>query len=576
MIIHPITGNRFNLYSSRGRNLLKYYISHYKHGGTKRAREEEEDETCIICFSELNVPCDVGCLDDETVPDTLSTVILNCGHKFHYCCFKKYFITVQDTTERYGSQPSYWYGIDLATPTCPYCRSLITSVKSTKKLRKTLTDYSSPNLLIGTEFDIVTSGGQTVFIYKDRDNWESGTSILTERYKKIIQKMLNIQGNKFLQTNSLLDVGEGGGIPFEITTIYNKERPLLINRLGIVVEKNNRTSELYNYLLSEIFFYSDWNYDRVITNIEAFTTNDTIRSLIYLDIEFEQFYDAKKSANPLFRYLVNIFNWSPTTFDRFSLIGSIILISILTDYCNISIVKKLIDVSDTIGGFKKIFIDNSFARLPPVNNNIFPGITSIDDFLQGWERFRTGELNMSAPSSISSSPPNNIPIGETKIVNLLKRIYSNKTEDDDSYYFDLTYPIIDLIIKKILILKSAMLSDTSSLPTDEAKALSEIYESDINTNALQLIINNLRQRPQFSNSEVPRIEYIDKANVDEYITRLIEILKYIVNKLRTKYPDYFDILIDTQVVYTGEDLFQFLEAYPTQFEEIIKDILNRG
>ena len=568
MIIHPITGNRFNLYSSRGRNLLKYYISHYKHGGTKRAREEEEDETCIICFSELSVPCDIGCLDDETVPDTLSTVILNCGHRFHYCCFKKYFITVQDTTERYGSQPSYWHGIDLATPTCPYCRSLITSVKSTKKLRKSLTDYSSPNLLIGTEFDIDTSGGQTVFIYKDRDNWESGSSILTERYKKVIQKMLNIQGNKFLQRDSLLDVGEGGGIPFEITQIYNKERPLLINRLGemlVVVEKNNRTSELYNYLLSEIFFYSDWNYERVITNIEAFTTNDTIRSLIYLDNDFDQFYDAKKSTNPLFRYLVNIFKWSPTTFDRFSLIGSIILISILTDYCNISIVKKLIDVSDTIGGLKKIFIDNSFARLPPVNNNIFPGITSIDDFLQGWrgarELFSTRET------------PNNI--RETVIVDLLKHSYSKKTEDDDSYYFDLTNPIIDLIIKKILILKSAMLSDPSSLPTDEAKAFSEIYEYDINTNALQLIINNLRQEPQFFNAEAPRIEYIDNSNLNKYLTRLFEILKYIVNKLRTKYPDYFDILIDTQVVYTGEDLFQFLEAYPTQFEEIINDILNR-
>ena len=561
MIIHPITGDRFNLYSSRGRNLLKYYISHYKHGGTKRAREEEEDDTCIICFSELSVPCDIGCLDDETVPDI--SVILDCGHKLHYCCFKKYFITVQDTTGRYGSQPSYWHGIDLATPTCPLCRSLITSVESTstKKLRKTPTDYSSPNLLIGDEFKEGNRRAQTVFIYKDRDNWESGTSILTERYKKVIQKMLNIQGNKFLQTDSLLDVGEGGGIPFEIKKIYDKERPMLIDRLGKILVKNNGTSELYNNFLLEIFFYSDWNYDRVITNIEDFTTNDTIHSLIYLD-EFEQFYDAKESAIPLFRYLVNIFNWSPTTFDRFSLIGSIILISILTDYCNISIVKKLIDVSDTIGGFKKIFIDNSFARLPPVNNNIFPGITSIDDFLQGWrgarERFRTRET------------PNNI--RETEIVDLLMRSYSKKTEhvlrDDDSYYFDLTNPIIDLIIQKILILDNAVLSNTSSLPTDEAKAFSEIYEYDINTNALQLIINNLRQEPQFFNAEAPRIKYIDKDNVKEYITRLIEILEYILNKL-TKYPKDFNILMEKRVDYTGEDLFQFLEMYP-QFDEIFR------
>ena len=41
--------------------------------------------------------------------------------------------------------------------------------------------------------------------------------------------MLNIQGNKFLQTDSLLDVGEGGGIPFEIKKIYDKERPMLID-----------------------------------------------------------------------------------------------------------------------------------------------------------------------------------------------------------------------------------------------------------------------------------------------------------------------------------------------------------
>ena len=63
-----------------------------------------------------------------------------------------------------------------------------------------------------------------------------------------------------------------------------------------------------------------------------------------------------------------------------------------------------------------------------------------------------------------------------------------------------------------------MLSNTSSLPTDEAKAFSEIYEYDINTNALQLIINNLRQEPQFFNAEAPRIKYIDKDNVNEYIT----------------------------------------------------------
>ena len=129
---------------------------------------------------------------------------------------------------------------------------------------------------------------------------------------------------------------------------------------------------------------------------------------------------------------------SPTTFDRFSLIGSIILISILTDYCNISIVKKLIDVSDKIDGCLKNIYKNSFARLPPVNYNIFPGITSIDDFLQGWkgarERFRTRET------------PNNI--RETEIVDLLKHSYRDKTEDDSYYNFILTNPIIDLIIKK--------------------------------------------------------------------------------------------------------------------------------
>ena len=63
MIIHPITGNRYKLDSSRGRNLLKYYISQYKRGGTL----EEESQTCIMCMDNLGVTCeDTTCIFTTT------------------------------------------------------------------------------------------------------------------------------------------------------------------------------------------------------------------------------------------------------------------------------------------------------------------------------------------------------------------------------------------------------------------------------------------------------------------------------------------------------------------------------
>ena len=232
MIIHPITGNRYKLDSSRGRNLLKYYISQYKHGGAV----EEENQTCIMCMDNLGVTCeDTTCISPGSVCD----VVLNCGHKFHYCCFKGYFTNIQETAERFGALPSYWNGIDLATPTCPLCRTHIVSVFPANVIRPRSTRSepwrSMQNLLIagfGVDdgFTITYEGDLPVFNYRtqeDRNNWRTGMGLLSERFKALVDKMVQIQTYIYERYKQILSSpkiykpdGTRTGIPDELQLIY--------------------------------------------------------------------------------------------------------------------------------------------------------------------------------------------------------------------------------------------------------------------------------------------------------------------------------------------------------------------
>ena len=72
-------------------------------------------------------------------------------------------------------------------------------------------------------------------------------------------------------------------------------------------------------------------------------------------------YDSNNSTQDMIQRLSSQLRWQSVPVNRYAALGSLILISILTDYCDISVVKRLIDCANIIGGFKNIIIDQSIG-----------------------------------------------------------------------------------------------------------------------------------------------------------------------------------------------------------------------
>ena len=521
MIIHPITGNRYKLDSSRGRNLLKYYISQYKRGGAV----EEENQTCIMCMDNLGVACeDTTCISPGSVCD----VVLNCGHKFHYCCFKGYFTNIQETAERFGALPSYWNGIDLATPTCPLCRTHIVSVFPVNVVRPRSTRSepwrSMQNLLIagfGVDdgFTITYEGDLPIFnyrTYEDRNSWRTGMGLLSERFKALVDKMVQIQTYVYERDNQILSSpkiykpdGTRTGIPDELQLIY-MNHITDIRLLDKLHDKaiNNRTSAVYDYILFHILFKSDHDYERLNSDIGDFMSASNGGMFTFVNSVGPPYYvyDSNNSTQDMIQHLSRHLRWQSVSVNKYAALGSLILISILTDYCDISVVKRLIDCANTVGGFKNIIIDNSFIRLSPLND-IFPGLVT-----------RNGGLN---------------------------------PDGSHNTYFNIYNPIIDIIVQKFFLLTNV---DTDI--DDGLTSVDMIDNNDIGANLLEQFINEIRFNHYPS---LPSVDYVDNIKREEYMVRLIKILRYIITNHEMEYFEDFDTLLNMTIGDSDITIGQFMD-----------------
>ena len=520
MIIHPITGNRYKLDSSRGRNLLKYYISQYKRGGAL----EEENQTCIMCMDNLGVTCeDTTCISPGSVCD----VVLNCGHKFHYCCFKGYFTNIQETAGRFGALPSYWNGIDLATPTCPLCRTHIVSVfpVNVDRPRETRSEpwRSMQNLLIagfGVDdgFTITYEGDVPIFNYRtqeDRNSWRTGMGLLSERFKALVDKMVQIQTYVYERDKRILSSpkiykpdGTRTGIPDELQLIY-MNHITDIRLLDKLHDKaiNDRTSAVYDYILFHILFMSDHDYDRLNSDIDEFisTSNGGMFTFVNSFGPPYYVYDSSNSTQDMIQGLSRNLSWQSVSVNNvfhlsaeYAALGSLILISILTDYCDISVVKRLIDCANIVGGFKNIIIDNSFIRLSPLND-IFPGLVT-----------RNGNIN---------------------------------PDGSHNTYFNTYNPIVDIIVQKFYFMYRSLLPDDERLTAENM-----VGQNDIGANLLEQYINMLRSNYY---SSLPPIDYVDNIKRGEYMDRLIIILQYIMDIVRSRHPSDYEEFLDSPIADMG-------------------------
>jgi len=586
MLINPINGQKYGIHSANGRNLLKYYINHYNKGGMKRKREDYEDdsepELCTICFGNLGEHCEIcqkrisnqevsfftdkkillGCPGPNKLKEVetkksklmrsacICDIQLNCGHKFHFCCFESYFTTIQETDERFGSLPSYWNGIDLATPTCPLCRTHIVSVFTMNSIP--LAKYSEPwhsrkNWLFAEKigwplgitdgFSVIYEGDVPTFHYRGVDElnkWEKGVGLLSKRFKALVNKMVQKQIEFYeegydtkLRLPEVRDYDDvRTGVPEMLPLIYK----IKLRKLNDT-EQNNRTSEIYNNILYYILFMSDHDYDQLNSMIDELSSDRIISSQyggylseapIYMNTigphaakvyPNEYSYNSSRivdgSTSAIIRQLSNIYNkpgtpesarWLPVPVNKYAALGSLILISILTDFCHISVVKRLIDLANTIDGFKNIIIDNSFNRLSPLNG-AFSGLLTAQGGLRP--------------------------------------------------YFNNKNPIIDIIIHKFYLLNKS-LPEVSAIQKDRHE-YSLDTETDIGANTLADFINILRNQMNdklFTSPgtiRLPFVDYVDNTKREEYMGRLVHILEYIINILRRDYNEYYNILLETPI-----------------------------
>lgn len=85
----------------------------------------KEHEECAICYEVLNTENAVKLesnyycfLNNDKNLSNDSTVILNCGHKFHYNCIYSTFLTNKIKANSYELN----YNINRSIRVCPYCR----------------------------------------------------------------------------------------------------------------------------------------------------------------------------------------------------------------------------------------------------------------------------------------------------------------------------------------------------------------------------------------------------------------------------------------------------------------------
>ena len=110
-------------------------------------------------------------------------------------------------------------------------------------------------------------------------------------------------------------------------------------------------------------------------------------------------------------------------------------------------------------------------------------------------------------------------------------------------YFNTYNPIVDIIVQKFYFLYRSLLPDDERLTAENM-----VGQNDIGANLLEQFINMLRSNYY---SSLPPIDYVDNIKRGEYMDRLIIILQYIMDIVRSRHPSDYEEFLDSPIADMG-------------------------